>query len=232
MKPTRKKSGDSPVHKQIASFLRIEERWHAPARLLAPTLLGCTLCRRQADGTVSRWLITEVEAYCGQEDRASHASRGVTPRNRIMFGPPGYWYVYLCYGVHWMLNLVTGPEGYPSAILLRGITDAAGPGRLTRAADVTRAFNEQACHESTGLWIEGHSHIPAGWRRRTGPRIGVDYAGPHWAAKSYRWWLEPKKSQKTRGKKVSRAATGRNINLEGKTPWPKRPPGAKLPRKR
>src|SRR5450631_2522871 len=78
--------------------------WHEPARAVAPALLGRWLCRRGADGGVTRWRITEAEAYCGPDDRASHASRGATARNRVMFGPPGVWYVYLCYGVHWMLN--------------------------------------------------------------------------------------------------------------------------------
>jgi len=89
----------------------IVDIWQQSARVVAPGLLGRWLCRRGADGQVTRWRITEVEAYCGPRDRASHAARGETPRNRVMFGPPGFWYVYLCYGVHWMLNLVTGPKG-------------------------------------------------------------------------------------------------------------------------
>jgi DNA-3-methyladenine glycosylase len=116
----------------------------------------------------------------------------MTPRNRIMYGPPGYWYVYLCYGVHWMLNLVTSEEGNPSAVLLRGVEGAAGPGRLTRELKITKAFDGQPCAQSSGLWIEGAAEIPAGWRRRRGPRIGIDYAGPIWAAKHLRWWLEPR----------------------------------------
>jgi DNA-3-methyladenine glycosylase len=136
-------------------------------------------------------MITEVEAYCGPLDRASHASRGPTPRNRGMFGPPGYWYVYLCYGVHWMLNLVTGPDGYPSAVLLRGVEDFSGPGRLTRAFQITKIFDGRTCSRGTGLWIEGPAKVLPDWRRRRGPRIGVDYAGPQWSAKPYRWWLEP-----------------------------------------
>ncbi len=140
-------------------------------------------------------MITEVEAYCGPDDRASHASRGMTPRNRVMFGPPGFWYVYLCYGVHWMLNLVTGVEGYAAAVLLRGIEDVAGPGRLTRLLGIDKSFDGAKCAPASGLWIEGAGTVPPGWRRRRGPRIGVDYAGAHWAAKPYRWWLERKLSR-------------------------------------
>jgi DNA-3-methyladenine glycosylase len=168
----------------------IEALWHRPAQVVAPALLGRWLCRRGADGVVTRWRITEVEAYCGPRDLASHAARGVTARTRVMFGPPGVWYVYLCYGVHWMLNLVTGPEGYPAAVLLRGVEGARGPGRLTRALGVDKALNGAACAPASGLWIEGLGERPAGRRRRRGPRIGVDYAGPRWAAMPYRWWHE------------------------------------------
>ncbi len=170
----------------------IEHLWHKPARVVAPQLLGRWLCRRDGQGGVVRVRIVETEAYCGPRDRASHASRGLTPRNRVMFGPPGYWYVYLCYGVHWMLNLVTGPEGYPSAVLLRGVEGAVGPGRLTKALKVTKGFDGLPCAEATGLWIEGPQALPPRTRRRRGPRIGVDYAGPVWAGKHYRWWYEPK----------------------------------------
>jgi len=170
---------------------KIPSLWHLPARKVAPLLLGRYLCVRGVDGKITRVLITETEAYCGPLDRASHASRGPTPRNQIMFGPPSYWYVYLCYGVHWMLNLVTGPEGYPSAVLIRGVENFSGPGRLTRALKITKAYDGCACSRRTGLWIEGSAKIPTSWRRHRGPRIGVDYAGAKWAAKHYRWWLEP-----------------------------------------
>ena len=170
---------------------KIEESWEQSARVVAPALLGRWLCRRMKNGAVVRLRITEAEAYCGPRDLASHAARGETPRNRVMYGPPGFWYVYLCYGVHWMLNLVTGPQGYPSAVLLRGVEGVNGPGRLTRRLNINKSLNGRACAEDTGLWIEGGSATPPGWRRRRGPRIGVDYAGKHWAGKHYRWWLEP-----------------------------------------
>jgi DNA-3-methyladenine glycosylase len=176
--------------------LALDKLWNEPARVVAPQLLGRWLCRRGADGVVTRSRITAAEAYCGPRDRASHAARGPTPRNRVMFGPPGVWYVYLCYGVHRMLNLVTGPEGYPAAVLLRGVEEASGPGRLTRALKITKNFDGQPCSRRAGLWIDGPAEIPVGWRRRRGPRIGVDYAGPRWAAKRYRWWLEPPSRQR------------------------------------
>ncbi|PIR82208.1 3-methyladenine DNA glycosylase [Candidatus Kaiserbacteria bacterium CG10_big_fil_rev_8_21_14_0_10_59_10] len=87
---------------------------------IAPALLGKCLVRSMRRATVSA-MITEVEAYDGLDDLASHASRGRTPRSAVMFGPPGHWYVYLVYGIHEMLNIVCGPEGYPAAVLIRGV---------------------------------------------------------------------------------------------------------------
>jgi len=128
-----------------------------------------------------RWRLTEVEAYDGFEDRASHAHRGPTPRNAVMFGPPGFWYVYLCYGVHWLLNVVTSRAEYPAAILLRGAGEVSGPGRLTRALEVDRALDRQPATPESGLWLEFASGpVPDAEVVRT-PRVGVDYAGSPWA---------------------------------------------------
>jgi DNA-3-methyladenine glycosylase len=108
------------------------ETWASRATLAhARSLLGKVLVRTIAGGE-SAHVITEIEAYIGESDLACHASRGVTARTRILFGPPVHWYVYLIYGMHEMLNLVTGPEGWPSAILIRGVVGATGPGRVRR----------------------------------------------------------------------------------------------------
>jgi DNA-3-methyladenine glycosylase len=107
-----------------------------------------------------------------------------------MFGPAGFWYVYLIYGMYEMLNIVTGEEGYPAAILLRGLRGVSGPGRLTRAMDIDRErFNGRAAAPASGLWIEDRGvAVDAGQIRRTA-RIGVDYAG-EWARAEYRFVLE------------------------------------------
>ena len=91
------------------------------ADVVAPRFLGQYLLRRFSNDQVGRFLITEVEAYVGQEDKACHAHRGKTPRNAVMFGPAGFWYVYLIYGMYWMLNLVTSPKDDPHAVLFRGL---------------------------------------------------------------------------------------------------------------
>ena len=160
-----------------------------PADRVARELLGCQLAVRGEDGWVTRHVVFEAEAYLGQHDLACHAARGMTARNAVMFGPAGFWYVYLCYGMHWMLNVVTGGEGVPAAVLLRGVGAHVGPGRLTRALGIDRQFNGRPAARRTGLWVESGPPIPARFIERT-PRIGVDYAG-EWAAKPLRFVVDP-----------------------------------------
>lgn len=160
-----------------------------PASELAPLLLGRTLCRRFPGGDIARWSITEVEAYDGYEDKASHAHRGPTPRNRIMFERGGRWYVYLCYGIHWLLNLTAGPEGYPGAVLIRGAGTVAGPGRLTRSLEIGKAENRLPCHPDSGLWIETRGKRKTLAAHRCTPRIGIQYAGKEWVEKPWRFVL-------------------------------------------
>ncbi len=156
---------------------------------LARGLLGKRLVMR-VNGESMRHLITEVEAYDGPEDLACHASKGRTNRTEVLFGRPGHWYVYLCYGIHEMLNLVTGPVDYPAAILIRGLDTVTGPGRLTKRLDIDRRFNTRPASEQTGLWIEEGERIPSSIEIHATPRIGVDYAGPDWAYRLYRFVLE------------------------------------------
>ena len=163
--------------------------FNRPTLEVAEDLLGKVLVRRHND-ILSRHLITEVEAYDGPEDKACHASGGKTKRNAILFEKAGYWYVYLCYGMHWMLNIVTGEKGYPAAILFRGLTDVQGPGRLTKHLQIDRKFNGRRCLPSDGLWIESNpSFSIEHYTVKRSPRIGVAYAGPIWANKPYRFFL-------------------------------------------
>jgi DNA-3-methyladenine glycosylase len=141
---------------------------------LAPQLLGKLLCRRLGR-RILRLRITETEAYFGEDDTACHASRGCTSRTAIMYGDGGHAYIYLCYGMHEMFNIVTGVEGLPEAVLVRGVTGFAGPGRLTRALRITRTLNQVDLTRSKQLWIEDDGatcgHVAA-------PRIGIGYAAP------------------------------------------------------
>lgn len=156
---------------------------------LARWLLGKVLVRVIA-GKRDENVITEVEAYHGESDLACHARKGRTPRTEIMYKPGGCWYVYLCYGVHEMLNLVTGPEDHPAAVLIRGLDSVTGPGRLTKRLGIGRELNGRNAVPGCGLHIEDHGFkVPSG-RIKAGPRIGVDYAGSVWAAKPWRFWVE------------------------------------------
>lgn len=158
---------------------------------LARNLLGKLLVRQQGDGVVNRRRICEVEAYDGESDLACHASKGRTRRTEVMYAPGGVWYVYLCYGIHEMLNLVTGPQDYPAAILIRGVEGLVGPGRLTKALAIDRRMNGVLAAPLTGLWIEDDGFAPRPADVEVSPRIGIDYAGPQWASKLWRFTYRP-----------------------------------------
>lgn len=153
--------------------------------VVARELLGKSLCRRLDSGEIVRRRITETEAYDGFEDKASHAHRGVTPRNVVMFGPPGYAYVYLCYGIHWLLNLTTREKGYPAAVLIRGVEKAKGPGRTTKCFQIDGRSNNRLLNRVNGLWAEDDDFKPE--VVLTAPRVGVDYAGTKWSRMPWRF---------------------------------------------
>ena len=151
---------------------------------MAKALLGMTLCRRLDDGSVLRARIVETEAYFGEEDTACHAHKGRTPRTDVMYAPGGYAYVYLCYGMHDMLNVVTGPADHPEAVLVRGVEGAVGPGRVTKAMQVTRALNRENLASSERLWIETDGTT---LRFKASARIGIGYASPRDQARKWRF---------------------------------------------
>jgi len=174
----------------MARVLKAKSLQHRRTVSLARSLVGKILARRRPDGTVARHRITEVEAYDGENDLACHASKGRTRRTEVMYRPGGVWYIYLCYGVHEMLNLVTGPADYPAAVLIRGVEGISGPGRLTKRLAIDRQLNGVPAVRVSGLWIEDDGFKVPRTGLRTGPRIGVDYAGPDWAVKPWRFWVE------------------------------------------
>ncbi len=150
-------------------------------------LLGKALCRKLPDGTTRRGLLTELEAYVGPHDKACHASKGKTPRTAVMFEPGGVFYVYLCYGMHWMLNLVTEGGEYPAAILVRGVDDIRGPGRVTKQLAIGRDLNTRPIRRPSGLWVEDVGvEVPEAQIERT-PRIGINYAGEYWINQPLRY---------------------------------------------
>ena len=149
--------------------------WFArPATELAPELLGKLLCRRLPDGSVLRTRITETECYFGEEDTACHAHKGRTPRTDTLYQKGGITYVYLCYGIHSLLNLVTGVQDHPEAVLIRGIEGASGPGRVTKRLGITCAQNRLELTPDTGIWVEDDGTPSPTFTAL--PRVGIDYA--------------------------------------------------------
>lgn len=169
------------------------EFFRRPADRVARDLLGTVLVSRDRHRRLTRHPLTEVEAYLGAHDLACHGRTGPTRRNATMFGPAGRWYVYLCYGIHWMLNIVTGEPGEPAAVLVRGAGTLSGPGRLTRGLSIDGSHDGRAASPRSGLWLEAPASapwpLPPRWIVRT-PRIGVDYAG-EWAARPLRFVVDP-----------------------------------------
>lgn len=155
----------------------------------AKKLLGKFLVRKIGKKILAR-KITEVEVYEGLKDRGSHASKGKTERNKIMFGPAGRWYIYLNYGMHWMLNIVTRKKDFPAAILIRGVEGINGPGRVTKFFKINKFFNGKIASPQIGLWIEDRGVHVSKDQIKKGPRIGIDYAGPYWSRRHLRFWIK------------------------------------------
>lgn len=152
----------------------LKEDWfRRPATELAAELLGKILCRRTGN-TVIRRRITETECYFGEEDTACHAHKGKTPRTEVLYLAGGCAYVYLCYGIHNLLNLVTGEEGHPEAVLIRGVEGTDGPGRVSKALSITREENRLLLTPENGLWVEDDGSLVPGYQAL--PRVGIDYA--------------------------------------------------------
>jgi DNA-3-methyladenine glycosylase len=162
-----------------------------PTLIVARGLLGKYLVRENGNGTIAGRII-EVEAYVGPQDRACHASKGRTPRTDVMFGPAGIAYVYMIYGMHHCLNVVTERMEFPAAVLIRAVeVDGElidGPGRLCRALEIDRALNRLDMTIGERLWFEDRGERMERTTVGTFPRIGVDYAGA-WARKPWRFRL-------------------------------------------
>ncbi|MCL2570162.1 MAG: DNA-3-methyladenine glycosylase [Firmicutes bacterium] len=142
--------------------------------ILAQELLGKVLCRKLADGQVLRIRITETEAYGGADDSASHASHGMTKRNAPMFGRGGTIYVYLCYGIHEILNIISGEVGDPQGVMIRGVDNLFGPGKVTKALCVTRELCNHDITNSQDIWLEDDGFKLNGVQELK--RVGIGYA--------------------------------------------------------
>ena len=159
---------------------------------VAPDLLGKLIVIAYAPGKQKKYRIIETEAYRGSEDKACHASKGRTPRTEIMYNEGGHVYVYLIYGIHWMLNVVTAEKGIPQAVLIRGIEGFIGPGKLSKELGIDRSYYGLDLVVSKRIWIENDGYKPS---MVTGPRVGIDYAGSPWKEKEWRYLAKERKNE-------------------------------------
>jgi DNA-3-methyladenine glycosylase len=183
-----------------------------PTLQVARALLGQRLVHLQVVGGRPRriaGIITETEAYCGEEDLACHARHGRTKRTDVMYGPPGFAYVYFTYGNHWMLNIVTQPEGTPHAVLIRAVQPSEGleliarrrrgrpeaiwtdgPGKLTQAFGVTGGHNGADLTDPAAIIFIERGSTPGPRRVRTGPRVGLGATPEPWLSKPWRFLFD------------------------------------------
>ena len=175
-----------------------------PTLVVARELIGARLVRI-LDGQKLVGLITEAEAYISQKDLACHAKAGLTARTAVMFGEPGHAYVYFTYGNHWMLNVVTEPEGFPAAVLISAIQpiqgldvmlerrngrDTFGPGKLCQAMGITKSENGVDLTKKTGsLWIEEGVKVRNSLVTK-GPRVGLNNTPEPWLSKPWRFLVK------------------------------------------
>lgn len=184
------------------------EFYARPTLNVARDLLGARLVRI-LDGAILSGLIVETEAYIGEDDLACHAKAGKTPRTRVMYGPPGRAYIYFTYGMHWMLNAVTEPEGLPAAVLIRAVqldtglelvaahrakSKAAdwsnGPGKLTQALSIGQMQNNiDLTNPNAGLWIEPGVVISDA-SVTIGPRVGLYNVPEPWKSIPWRFLVQ------------------------------------------
>jgi len=192
---------------------RLPASWFArEAALVARELIGCALVHRQRAG-----IIVETEAYGGPEDLASHARFGPTPRTSVMFGPGGIAYVYLCYGIHQLFNVVTGAPGQGQAVLIRAIAphvglpeDPAigrGPGKVSTALALDRRHDRRDL--ARGALFIASALTPQ--QLAVGPRIGVAFAGA-WAARPLRFWWQGHPSVSAQSGSRGPVAAGRKVS--------------------
>lgn len=150
---------------------------------VAPDLLGKKIVTSNGK-LLNEFVITDVEAYRGEEDKACHAHKGRTKRTEVMYSSGGLVYVYLIYGMYWMLNIVTGNENFPQAILIRAVQGCNGPGRVGRLLNIDKSYYGENLMLSNRIWIADTGQT---MHYTCSPRIGIDYADEIWRNKPWRF---------------------------------------------
>ena len=158
------------------------EFYHRPCLEVARDLVGKVLFHEG-----KRLRISETEAYCGESDTACHASRGRTKRNEVLYADAGTVYVYLCYGIHWMMNVITGDVDDPQGVLIRACLEAEGPGKLTKRLGITGEVNRANAVTSERIWI-GDDGFRCGVV--TDKRVGIGYASQEDQDRLWRFKME------------------------------------------
>ena len=160
------------------------EFFERDALVVAPELVGCRIVRVPPTGEARILTITETEAYMGESDTACHARHGRTKRNAPLYMRGGVFYVYLCYGVHWLLNAITGEEDRPQGVLIRACEGYPGPGRLTKALDISGDFTAKVVDECPELWFAARERD---FSIGTAERVGIGFASPEDQARPWRF---------------------------------------------
>ncbi|MDQ1770089.1 DNA-3-methyladenine glycosylase [Labilibaculum sp. A4] len=158
--------------------------------IVAHHLVGKIIVRKFDTMKEERFRITEIEMYVGEVDLASHASKGRTKRTEVMYSCGGCVYVYLIYGMYWMLNIVTGKKNQAQAILIRGVEGIDGPGKIGQQLKLNKSFYGENLENSNRIWVEDDGML---CNYTLHPRINVEYAGDIWKNKLYRYKIEKAK---------------------------------------
>ena len=161
-----------------------------PTLDVARELLGTHLVRTLNGKRISG-IITETEAYIGPKDRASHAfGNKITPRNKAEYLIGGHIYIYLVYGMYWQLNISTSKRGKPECVLIRAITQANGPGKLCQYLKLDKSFYGEDLTKSKRIWLEDRGKKIKPSEILATKRIGIDYAGPYWSRRKWRFLVK------------------------------------------
>lgn len=150
----------------------------------APELVGKLIIRTLENGEKIILRITETEAYRGEEDTACHASKGRTPRTEMLYREAGTIYVYLCYGIHNLMNVITGETGQPQGVLIRACEIYDGPGKLTKQLKIDKSFNGESFVDNPRIVIADDGFRPEIIQKK---RVGIDYATPEYRDKLWRF---------------------------------------------
>lgn len=161
--------------------------FHRDCLEVAPDLVGKLLIRQLPDGTILQERIAETEVYRGEEDEACHAHKGRTKRTELLYRESGLIYVYLCYGMHWLMNVITGEPEQPQGVLFRAGVVHDGPAKLTRYLQVDKQWNGDSFLTCSNLWVADD-----GFRSKiqTAERVGIGYAGEVWQKKQWRFLIQ------------------------------------------